>query len=308
MDGFLINWLATFPNFATPLLLASLGLIICERAGILNLGAEGLMSVGAMVSVMIVLNGGGVVLGLIGGVAAATLLGLLFAIAVVVFRADQVLSGLVLVALGTGITGVIGRPFVHRPIEGIEKFDAGILGDIPVVGKLLFEQDPLVYISFAIVIFGWYALMKTNWGLRLRAVGEDPATADISGVDIQMTRIVAVLLSGAICGLAGTYLALVSSQIWVEHMVAGRGWIAVALVIFARWNPLRAIFGALIFGGAESLTPRLLAIGADVPVYLMNMLPYVITLVVLLWPYLRGGAKSSAPSSLGVAFLRQDRH
>ncbi len=139
-------------------------------------------------------------------------------------------------------------------------------------------------------------------------MGEDPATADISGVDVQGMRLVAVMISGALCGLAGVYLAVVSSQVWVEHMVAGRGWIAVALVIFARWNPIRAIFGALIFGGAESLTPRLLAIGADVPVYLMNMLPYAITLLVLLWPYIRGRAASSAPSSLGHEFLRQDRH
>ncbi len=308
MEGFLINWITTFPNFAAPLLLACMGLIICERAGVLNLGAEGLMVVGAMFSVMIIYSGGGILLGVVGGMFAATMLSLVFGIAVVVFRADQVLSGLVVVALGTGITGIVGRAYTHKPIQGIEKFDAGALGDIPFIGRLVFEQDPLVYVTLFIVIAGWYLLMRTNWGLRLRAVGEDPATADISGVDVQGMRLVAVMISGALCGLAGVYLAVVSSQVWVEHMVAGRGWIAVALVIFARWNPIRAIFGALIFGGAESLTPRLLAIGADVPVYLMNMLPYAITLLVLLWPYIRGRAASSAPSSLGHEFLRQDRH
>jgi len=266
------------------------------------------MAVGAMFSVMIIYEGGGIFLGIIGGMAAATALSLLFGLAVVVFRTDQVLTGLVIVALGGGITGILGRAYMHKPITGIEKFEAGSLGEIPYIGKLLFEQDILVYVTAIVVIGGWYLLMRTNWGLRLRSVGEDPATADISGVDVQATRLAAVAICGALCGLAGVYLAVVSSQVWVEHMVAGRGWIAVALVIFARWNPLRAIVGALVFGGAESLTPRLLAIGADVPVYLMNMLPYAITLLVLLWPYVRGKAESAAPTSLGQEFLRQDRH
>lgn len=308
MVDFLVNWVVTFPSFAAPLLLASLGLMICERSGVLNLGAEGLMAVGAMFSVMIIYNGHGIPLGILGGMGAAILLSLIFGIAVVIFRADQVLAGLVTVALGAGITGIIGRSYMHKPIPGIEKFDTGALGDIPFIGRLLFEQDILIYVTVVIVVLSWYVLMLTNWGLRLRAVGEDPATADISGVDVQLMRMAGVLISGALCGLGGVYLAVVSSQVWVEHMIAGRGWIAVALVIFARWNPLRAIFGALVFGGAESLTPRLLAIGADVPVYLMNMLPYVVTLIVLIWPYLRGGTESAAPSSLGRDFLRQDRH
>lgn len=308
MIDFIINWIVTFPNFAAPLLLACLGLIICERAGVLNLGAEGLMAVGAMFSVVIIYNGHGILLGVLGGMAAGIGLSLIFGIAVVIFRADQVLAGLVTVALGAGITGIIGRAYMHKPIPGIERFEAGALGDIPLIGRLLFEQDILIYVTAGIVVLGWYLLMRSNWGLRLRAVGEDPATADISGVDIQLMRLAAVLISGALCGLGGVYLAVVSSQVWVDHMIAGRGWIAVALVIFARWNPLRAIVGALVFGGAESLTPRLLAIGADVPVYLMNMLPYVITLFVLIWPYLRGGTESAAPGSLGREFLRQDRH
>lgn len=308
MVDFLVNWITTFPNFAAPLLLACIGLIYCERSGVLNLGAEGLMAVGAMFSVMILYNGGGIVLSILGGVAAGMALSLIFGIAVVIFRADQVLAGLVTVALGAGITGILGRNFMHKPVFGIEKIDAGALGDIPYIGRLLFEQDPMIYLTIVIALVGWYVLMRTNWGLRLRAVGEDPATADIAGVDVQVTRLIAVTISGALCGLGGVYLAIVSSQVWVEQMIAGRGWIAVALVIFARWNPLRAIFGALVFGGAESLTPRLLAIGADVPVYFMNMLPYVITLLVLLWPYLRGGTESAAASSLGKEFLRQDRH
>lgn len=308
MESFVVNWIATFPNFAAPLLLACLGLIICERAGVLNLGAEGLMTAGAMTSVMMIYQGWGIPMGILGGVGASVVLSLLFGIAVVVFRTDQVLTGLVVVALGSGITGIVGRDYTHKPIQGIEKFDAGALGDIPYVGRLIFEQDPLVYLTVVIAIAVWYFLMRSNWGLPLRAVGEDPATADISGVDVQVTRMIAILICGALCGLAGVYLAVVSSQVWVEQMVAGRGWIAVALVIFARWNPLRAIVGALVFGGAESLTPRLLAIGADVPVYLMNMLPYAITLLVLLWPYMRGATQSAAPSALGEEFLRQDRH
>lgn len=308
MDVFLVNWIATIPNFATPLLLAGLGLILCERAGIINLGAEGMMAVGAMTAVIVAYEGGGPWLAILAGALAATALSVLFALAVVVFRADQVLSGLTVVALGAGITGVLGRSYMHQPITGIEKLDLGALSDIPVLGKILFQQDPLVYLTIVIVAAMWFGLSRTRSGLRLRAVGEEPATADVSGVDVQLYQFGAMLLAGAACGLAGAYLSIVSSQVWVEGMIAGRGWIAVALVIFARWDPLRAVLGAVIFGGAEALTPRLLAIGADVPVYLMNMLPYVVTLAILIFPYLWKRGESAAPSHLGAVYLRQDRH
>ena len=150
--------------------------------------------------------------------------------------------------------------------------------------------------------------MRTNTGLRLRAVGEDPATADVSGIRVAWYRLGAVVLSGAFCGLAGAYLSLASSKVWVEDMIAGRGWIAVALVIFAQWHPLRALLGAVVFGAAEALSPRLLATGADVPVYLMMMLPYVVTLAVLVGLAVIRGSAAAGPSALGLSYLRQDRH
>ena len=305
---FLLNWIATTPNFAAPLLLASLGLIICERAGVINLGAEGLMAGGAMIAVIMSYETGNPWLGIVMGVAVGAALAFLFGLAVVVFHANQVLAGLTIVALGAGITGVIGRPYVHQPVEGLREIDLGALSDLPWLGRIVFSQDPLVYVALALAFVVWWVMMRTNTGLRLRAVGEDPATADVSGVRVGWYRFGAVILSGAFCGLAGAYLSIASSKVWVEEMVAGRGWIAVALVIFAQWHPMRALLGAVVFGAAEALSPRLLATGADVPVYLMMMLPYVVTLAVLVGLAVFRRDSVAGPVALGLAYLRQDRH
>lgn len=305
---FLLNWIATTPNFAAPLLLASLGLIICERAGVINLGAEGLMAGGAMIAVIMSYETGSPWLGIAMGVVIGAALALLFGLAVVVFHANQVLAGLTIVALGAGITGVIGRPYVHQPVKGLREIDLGALSDLPWLGRIVFSQDPLVYVALALAFVVWWVMMRTNTGLRLRAVGEDPATADVSGVRVAWYRFGAVILSGAFCGLAGAYLSIASSKVWVEEMVAGRGWIAVALVIFAQWHPMRALLGAVVFGAAEALSPRLLATGADVPVYLMMMLPYVVTLAVLVGLAVLRRDSVAGPVALGLAYLRQDRH
>ena len=305
---FLLNWIATTPNFAAPLLLASLGLIICERAGVINLGAEGLMAGGAMIAVIMSYETGSPWLGIGTGVLVGAALAVLFGLAVVVFHANQVLAGLTIVALGAGITGVVGRPYVHQPVEGLREVDLGFLSEIPWLGRIVFAQDPLVYVTIALTIVAWWAMMRTNVGLRLRAVGEDPATADIAGVRVAWYRFGAVVLSGAFCGLAGAYLSIASSKVWVEDMIAGRGWIAVALVIFAQWHPMRALLGAVVFGAAEALSPRLLATGADVPVYLMMMLPYVVTLAVLVGLAVLRRDSVSGPDALGLSYLRQDRH
>jgi simple sugar transport system permease protein len=307
-ETFFLNWIATTPNFAAPLLLASLGLIISERAGVINLGAEGMMAVGAMSAVMVSLHTGQPWLSVLAGILATAALALVFAIAVVFFHANQVLCGLTVVALGTGITGIVGRPYVHQTITGFKKLDFGPLSDLPWIGKIVFQQDALIYLAVLTALLVWWGLMRSTAGLRLRAVGEDPATADIAGISIPLYRVSAVLLSGVLCGFAGAYLSIASSQVWVEGMIAGRGWIAVALVIFSQWHPLRAILGAVIFGGAEALTPRLLAVGADVPVYLIMMLPYLVTLAVLIATALVRRDVSLAPMGLGVAYLRQDRH
>ena len=295
---FVQNWLATTPGFATPYLLAALGLMINERAGVLNLGCEGMMLVGAMTAAVVSFHTGLAGAGVPAAMLAGALVALVFGIAVVVFRADQVLTGLIIVAFGDGLTGVVGRPYMFEKVAGFRNLD---------LGPILFQQDIPVYAAAALAVAVWWGLDRSDVGLRLRAVGEDPATADIAGVNVQLFRLSAVVLGGALCGLAGAYLALASSFVWIEHMVAGRGWIVIALVIFSGWRPGRAVVGALIFGGAEALIPRIQAMGFDVPIYLVGMLPYVLTLAVLIVPTVLRGERSPAPSGLLLNYLRQDR-
>lgn len=307
MMDFLITWAASTPTFAGPIMLACIGLIMSERAGVMNLGAEGMMAVGAMAAVALTLETGLPWLGLAGGLGAGVLLALVFGLAVVVLRADQILAGLAAVAIGLGAAGLIGKPYVHKTVAGIARLEIPVLGDIPLLGPVLFRQDPVFYLTLGLALLAWWFLTRSLPGLRLRAVGEDPGAADVAGTDVQLTQMVAVLVSGAACGLAGAYLSVVASSVWVEGMVAGRGWIAIGLVIFARWNPLRAVLGALIFGGADALTPRLQAVGADVPAYVMMMLPYALTIAVLVVPALLRRGRGAEPAALGLAFIRQDR-
>ncbi|SMC95010.1 ABC transporter permease [Rhizobium sp. RU36D] len=305
---FLIGWLAIIPSYATPLLLASLGLIICERAGILNLGAEGLMAIGAMAGALTVLSGGNAWAALGAGAMAAAALALLFGLATVVMRADHTLAGLSIVAIGLGVTGVLGRPYAQKTFPGIETLgDIFGIGRDSLMGRIISVQDPVTAVLPVVVVALWWYLHKTRAGLRLRAVGENPAAADVAGIDIQLTQLTAVLASGVLCGLAGAYLSVATSHVWVEGMVAARGWVAIALVIFARWDPARALVGALLFGAADALVPRLQAIGADFPVYLTMTAPYILTLGVLFLTSLRGRT-SGEPSFLGRIYLRQDKH
>ena len=305
---FLVGWIAIIPSYTTPLLLAALGLVICERTGILNLGAEGLMAVGAMSAAITILSGGDPWLGLLAGAAAGAGLALLFGLATVVLRAEQTLAGLAVVAIGLGLTGVLGRPYMQKTFTGLATFgDLFALPRDTALGRIIAVQDPVILAAPVLVAVLWVWLMKSRTGLRLRAVGENPAAADVAGVDIQLTQLGAVLISGVLCGLAGGYLAAATSHVWVEGMVASRGWIAVALVIFARWNPVRALWGALLFGSADALIPRLQAIGADIPVYLAMTLPYLLTLAVLVLSSLTG-RRSGEPAFLGRVYLRQDKH
>ncbi|MGI9303775.1 MAG: ABC transporter permease [Gammaproteobacteria bacterium] len=304
---FVVNWLAATPGYAAPLLLASLGLIINERAGVLNLGAEGMMTCGALAGAIVSVTSGWPVLGMAASVIAGALMATLFGVATVYLRANQVVSGLIVVALGAGLAGVFGREYVSITLLGFKALGWG-LADIAVIGPIVFKQNVLTYLAFLLVAVVWYVLFRSRTGLRLRAAGEDPATADASGVNVLSTRLLAVVIGGGFCGAAGGYLALASSYIWVEGMIAGRGWIAVGLVIFARWQPKLALVGALLFGAIEALIPRVQATGADVPIYIMMMLPYLATLGVLVLAGLTSRRGSNEPGSLGVAYSRQDRH
>lgn len=308
MIDFVTAWLGSLPGFMTPLLLASLGLLCCERAGVLNLGVEGVMALAAMTGAMVVLAGYGpwpaMALGALAGVAVS----IPFVIAVVVFRAPQIPAGLALVAIGLGASQAIGRDAAHKPFAGLTPLPwPEALVDLPIVGRMLFEQDGVVLLSLIIAIAAARLLFHTRVGLRLRAVGEDPATADAAGADVQAYQIAAVLTGGFLIGLAGAYLSVGGSQIWTEGMVAGRGWIALALVVFAQWSPVRAIFGAVLFGGAEALIPRLQALGLELPVYFLSMTPYVLTITVLLVVSVFTRTQQAEPGFLGRAYLRQDR-
>lgn len=308
MIEFLTGWVASTPGYMTPLLLASLGLILCERAGVMNLGAEGLMTFGAVTGAIAVLGGASPWAGLGVAALAGVLLSIPFALAVLLFRADQTLCGLAIVALGGGLGATVGRAYAHKPFPGIPDWDFGAaLTGLPIIGPALFRQDPLVYASLLLALALAWLLAWTRLGLRLRAVGEDPATADAAGVDVMLHRLGAILAGGLLIGLAGGYLAVVASRVWVDGMVAGRGWIAIALVVFAQWRPIRAIFGALLFGAADALLPRLQATGVDVPPYLMAMLPYMVTILVLVAVGFFGQGRGGQPAALGLPFLRQDR-
>jgi simple sugar transport system permease protein len=305
---FFVNWLAAIPAYAAPLLLACLGLIINERAGVLNLGAEGMMACGALAGAIFSLTTGWPSLGILAAVIAGAMIALVFAVLTVSLRSNQVISGLIIVALGAGLTGFLGREYVGKTLPGFYEFDWDGISNVWIIGPILFKQNVLTYIALLLAGVVWYVLFRTTAGLKLRAVGEDPATADASGVRVALTRSIAVIIGGAFCGAAGGYLALASSYIWVEGMIAGRGWIAIGLVIFARWNPKYAIVGALLFGAIEALIPRVQATGADVPIYLMMMMPYIAILGVLVLTSLTRNRRSDEPGSLGLPYTRQDRH
>lgn len=309
MSEFIQNWLISIPIFATPILLASIGLILTARAGVLNLGAEGIMAVAAMVGVMCLLLGIPLWAAFVLALASGCALSVVFAIAVVAFRTNQVLTGLLLGALGLGISGVAGHAITFQPITGFQKLRFGALTDVPWIGPIVFRQDFIVYLAAASVLAVWWFLYRTQTGLRLRAVGEDPHVADASGTNVSLYRFAAILVGGIFCAAGGAYLSMAAGEVWVEHMVGGRGWVAVALAIFARWRPFPAVGGAILFGGSEALIPRVQAAGIEFPSYVLLMLPYLITLLVLILPYLLFRHwKDEAPEGLLGNFVREDRH
>ncbi|MCC6009079.1 MAG: ABC transporter permease [Rhodobacteraceae bacterium] len=306
--AFLTAWAGAVPGYMTPLLLASIGLILCERAGVLNLGIEGIMAGAAMAGAVAALAGLQPARALAAGTGAGLLVSVPFIIAVVVFRAPMIPAGLALVAIGLGASGALGRAAAHKNFAGLGNvgFPEALTG-LPLVGRMLFAQDAVVYLALIVAGRASFVLFRTRAGLQLRAVGEDPATADASGVDVQLHQLAACIVGCALIGLAGAYLSVVGSRTWTEGMVAGRGWIALALVVFAQWSPLRAIAGAAVFASADALIPRLQTLGVDVPVYLLSMLPYVLTIGVLVLFAALGWHRQGEPGHLGRAYIRQDR-
>jgi ABC-type uncharacterized transport system permease subunit len=307
---FLVNWLANVPAFAVPYVLATVGLIVCEKSGVLNLGAEGFLLVGALAGVGVMLSfGGNPGLALLASTLAAGTLSLLFAFLVIVLRVNQVVSGLSIVFFAQGLTSLLAtrNGWTNRTFAGLGELHIWPLSEIPVLGEILFRQDAVFYLTGAILAVVMHVLYATNFGMRLRAVGENPQAADSAGVSVAAHRLAAVVAGSMLVGLAGGYLTVVVSKLWVDNISGGRGWIAIALVIFARWQPWRALLGALIFGCIEALIPRMAAVGLQVPQYFMLMLPYVATLAVMLWSSVSKDGRGGQPEALGRPFAREER-
>jgi general nucleoside transport system permease protein len=310
VQGIVFSWLYNLPALAVPYALAALGLIIGERSGVLSLGAEGLMLVGALAGIAAYLSlGGDPLLALGVAMIAAAVVSLLFAVLVVTLRVNQVIAGLALVFFCQGMTNLVGTvaDWSNRTIAGLPVWPLYPLSELPIVGRLLFTHDVVVYATIPIFLGVAYFLNRTNTGLRLRAIGESPETADAAGLNVQLYRFAAIVGGSALVGLAGGYLSVVSSKIWIAGMTSGRGWIAVALVIFARWHPWRALIGALLFGGIEALIPQIAAAGIRVPQYFMLMTPYLATLAVMVWQGMRGHVGSDEPAALGQPYVREER-
>lgn len=266
----------------TSVLYATLGETIAERAGIINLGVEGCMLGGACAGYIATYHTGNAYLGVLAALLAGGGLALIHAFLVVSRGANQLASGLALVFFGLGITAFAGRPYVGKKIEGLAAQPLPLLSDIPLVGPVLFNHDLLTYLVFPLGLVLWWLLFRSRWGLHLRSVGESTEAAFAAGLNPQRIQYLAVIAGGALAGLGGAQLALAYTQTWVEGMTNGRGFIAVALVIFAMWSPLRAIAGALLFGGAIAFQLQLQARGASISQFLLDMTPYLLTLMVLL--------------------------
>ncbi len=296
----------------TPLLFATLGGILNEKVGHLNLGIEGMMLMGAIAGFTVGFGTNNAILailgaGLVGGVGA-----LIYAVLTVSFHANQVVTGLSLTIFGTGFSGFLGQQMVGKIVSDQLKLSLvpiriPLLSDIPLIGNALFNQSPFVYLGYisAIVIFIYF--MFTSWGLNARMVGENPAAADATGINVNLYKYSHILVGGAFCGFAGAFLSLVYVPAWQEGITAGRGWIAVALVIFAGWNPLKAILGGFLFGGLDILGFRLQGAGFNVNQYFLDMVPYAVTILVLVIASIKKNSLNAPPKGLGNAYFREER-
>lgn len=265
----------------TPIAFAAIGEMIAQRSGVINLGVEGMMLVGAVTAFVVQVKTGQPVVALMAAGAAAAALAAVHALLVLVFEANQIVSGFALTILGTGLSGFFGRPYVGIEIESIDPWTLPFLSNIPVAGDVFFSHDALVYVSLLTAAAAWVLLFRTRFGLDVRAVGEDPEAAHAQGVSVRRTRMLAILIGGFLAGIGGAHLSIAFTGVWSERMTAGQGWIAIGLVIVARWRPMLTLVIAWLFGALLVLHPHLQASGVKTSPYLIAMLPYVITIVAL---------------------------
>lgn len=285
---------------ATPILLAAMGEMVVEKSGVLNLGVEGMMITGAVVGFAVAVNTTSPMLGFVAAAIAGAALSLAFGFLTQFLLSNQVATGLGLTLAGLGLSALIGKPYEGMKSPTLPKLDIPVLGDLPVLGKMVFSHDIMVYFSLALVVAVWAFLKHTRAGLILRAVGESHDSAHALGYKVVRVRLIAILFGGACSGLGGAYLSLVRVPQWTEGMTAGAGWIALAIVVFASWRAGRVLIGAYLFGGVTVLQLNLQAAGANVPVALLSASPYLITILVLVVISARGN--HGAPAALGRPF------
>lgn len=300
LEGILI----TIVGAATPIVLAAIGELVAERSGVLNLGVEGMMIMGAVCAFGAALTTGNPYAGIVVGAAAGVGMALLFGFFTIYLASNQVATGLALTLLGLGLAGLIGESFVGTPGVRLEAITIPLLSSIPFIGPALFDRDILVYLSFAIVAGVAYVLFRTRAGLVLRATGENAEASHALGRDVRLIRMAAVAFGGACAGLGGAYLSLALTAQWTEGMTAGRGWIALAIVVFATWLPGRVLVGAYLFGGVIILQLHGQALGINVPPQAMTMLPYLATIVALvILSRNQALMRRNTPAALGRAFV-----
>ncbi|SHF22813.1 nucleoside ABC transporter membrane protein [Loktanella atrilutea] len=289
--------LASLMVAATPILLAAIGELVVERAGVLNLGVEGMMITGAVCGFIVATATGSPWLGFLGAALGGALLSLLFGLLTQFLLSNQVATGLALTLFGLGLSALMGQSYLGIRAPAFPDIHIPLLGDIPVVGPIVFQHDPMVYVGLGIVAGVWWFLNRTRGGLILRAVGENHDAAHALGYHVRRTRMLAITFGGACAGLGGAYLSLVRVPQWTEGMTAGAGWIALAIVVFASWKPGRLVLGAYLFGGVTVLQLNLQAAGVAVPVEYLSMSPYLATIAVLVIM-----STGRAPGSLGRIF------
>lgn len=309
----LVNLLASGIRYGTAILFATIGEIFAERSGVLNLGVEGMMLMGAMTAFGTAHATGNPWLGLLAAAGAGGLLALLHAFVTVTLRADQVVSGLALTFVGTGLSAVLGAPLVEvRQAPRLPSFAIPVLADVPILGPIFFQHNVIVYLGFLLIPLAWFYIYRTRPGLELRAIGEVPAAADVQGINVFAQRYFYVMLGGVLAGIGGAALSLAISPLWIEGMTSGQGWIAVGLVIFAGWDPVKAALGSYLFGAIRRLPLDLqnLAIFLQNPAwgYFTNMLPYLFTIIVLVIGSREAmRRRAGAPAALGLPYVREER-
>jgi len=291
---------------ATLLFVAALGELITEKSGILNLGVEGMISIGAVAGFMTAVNTNNIFLAVIVGVLSSSIFASIHAVVTVVLKQDQTVSGLILTILGLALSSLIGKNYVGKKLDTkLESFFS--IDDPSNILQVLLSQNIIFYVAILLMIVVSYTLKNTMFGRRLEAVGEDSKAADSMGLNVTKTQFIATCLGGAFAGLSGVYLTLSYVPYWTDNMTAGRGWIALALVIFGGWKPYRTALGALLFGFLEALVPRLQTYGFELNPYIVKIAPYIITILILVLLTISKGGKTGAPKNIGIPFFRENR-